>query len=47
MPASLPDRLRRGTENAIIAGTGAGGVLFLDLTVLKMFREPFSKENTR
>ena len=41
----LNDRLRRGTENAIIAGGAGGAALLADGT--QMFREPFSKENTR
>jgi hypothetical protein len=39
------DSLRRGTENAIIAGGAGGAALLADGT--QMFREPFSKENTR
>jgi hypothetical protein len=41
--SSLPDRLRRGTENLIMGGTGAGVLLGLDGT--QELREPFSKDN--
>jgi hypothetical protein len=39
----LNDRLRRGTENAIMAGGGLGVATLADGT--QMFREPFSEEN--
>jgi hypothetical protein len=41
--SSLPDRLRRGTENLIMGGTGAGLAIGLDGT--QELREPFSKDN--
>ena len=41
--SSLPYRLRRGTENLIMGGTGAGVLLGLDGT--QELREPFSKDN--
>jgi hypothetical protein len=39
----LSDSLRRGTENLIMGGTGAGVLLGLDGT--QELREPFSKDN--
>ena len=39
----LSDSLRRGTENLIIGGTGAGVAIGMDGT--QTFREPFSEDN--